>query len=127
MPPTPPSPSRASQCQGFTLVELLLGLLISLVTTLAVTRILLAWEGNKRSIAAGSEAQLNAALAMKLDLTGIAVGTGSACTSASRAPSHVLTAMGLSPEQARNTLRFSLSRLSTEAEIDAALRGGKIQ
>ena len=84
MPPTPPSPSRASQCQGFTLVELLLGLLISLVTTLAVTRILLAWEGNKRSIAAGSEAQLNAALAMNT-LRGSIASAGYGFSSAKQA------------------------------------------
>ena len=63
----------------------------------------------------------NAALAMKLDLEGVAIGTGSACTSASRTPSHVLTAMGLTPEQSRQSVRLSLSRFTTQADVDGAL------
>ena len=51
----------------------------------------------------------------------VAASTGSACQSASDAPSHVLTAMGLTPEQARATVRFSLGRPTTEAEVDAAV------
>lgn len=57
-------------------------------------------------------------LMMSLDLEGIAVSTGSACSSGSSEPSHVLDAMGKSPEETRGSLRFSLGRTNTEAEID---------
>jgi cysteine desulfurase len=55
-----------------------------------------------------------------LDLEGICVSTGSACTSGSLAPSPVLLALGLPPERAREAVRFSLGRDTTEAEIDRA-------
>lgn len=51
----------------------------------------------------------------------LAAATGSACTSAKPEPSHVLLAMGLSPAEARATLRFSLGYPTTEADIEAAL------
>ena len=51
----------------------------------------------------------------------VAASAGSACHSRRDAPSHVLTAMGLTPEQARATVRFSLGRPTTEAEVDAAV------
>jgi cysteine desulfurase len=54
---------------------------------------------------------------MALDVAGIEVSTGSACTSGSLEPSHVLTAIGLSPEAARGTVRFSLGRTTTADEI----------
>jgi cysteine desulfurase len=55
-----------------------------------------------------------------LDLSGVAVSTGSACASGRVEPSAVLLAMGLSPDEARATVRFSLSRFTTEPEIEAA-------
>jgi cysteine desulfurase len=53
-----------------------------------------------------------------LDLNGVAASTGAACSSGRVEPSHVLLAMGLTPDEARGTVRFSLSRFTTEAEID---------
>ena len=61
------------------------------------------------------------ALVIALDLKGLAVSGGSACSSGSTEPSHVLKAMGLPLAQSGASLRFSLSRLNTEADIDAAL------
>jgi cysteine desulfurase len=58
-------------------------------------------------------------LLIALDLEGIAVSTGSACSSGSLEPSHVLRAMGLPTARARNSLRFSLGAATTDAEIDA--------
>lgn len=61
------------------------------------------------------------ALVIALDLKGIAVSGGSACASGAAEPSHVLTAMGLSPEKARASLRFSLTKLNTQQDIDHVL------
>ncbi len=61
------------------------------------------------------------ALLIALDLKGLSVSGGSACQSGASEPSHVLTAMGLSAARARASIRFSLSKLTTEAEIDEAL------
>ncbi|SNT23994.1 cysteine desulfurase [Granulicella rosea] len=61
------------------------------------------------------------ALVIALDLKGLSVSGGSACQSGATEPSHVLTAMGLSPARARASIRFSLSKLTTEEEIDFAL------
>jgi len=60
-------------------------------------------------------------LLLALDLQGVAASSGSACTSGSLEPSHVLEAIGLDPETAAGTLRFSLGRWTTMAEIDAVL------
>jgi cysteine desulfurase len=60
-------------------------------------------------------------LLMNLDLAGIAASSGSACMVGSIVPSHVLLAMGVAPEVARSTVRFSLGKMTTAGEIDAAL------
>jgi cysteine desulfurase len=52
----------------------------------------------------------------------LALSTGSACTSAEVAPSHVLTAMGLTPAEARATLRVGIGRFTSAADIDAAVQ-----
>jgi cysteine desulfurase len=61
-------------------------------------------------------------LLMSLDLAGVACSTGSACSSGSLLPSPVLKAMGVPDEVLRSAMRFSLSALLTEAEIDEAAR-----
>ena len=66
--------------------------------------------------AAGGEA-----LVIALDLQGIACSTGAACSSGAVGPSHVLLAIGLSPDEARSSLRLSLGRMTTAEEIDQAI------
>jgi cysteine desulfurase len=61
------------------------------------------------------------ALVIALDLKGLAVSTGAACSSGAIEPSHVLTAMGLRPDRARASIRFSLGKQNTPEEIDFAL------
>jgi cysteine desulfurase len=58
---------------------------------------------------------------LNLDLEGICASTGSACSSASLEPSHVLMALGLSPEQAHGSLRFTFGRENTEADVERVL------
>ena len=60
-------------------------------------------------------------LILRLDMEGICVSTGSACTSGSMEPSHVLAALGLPPQLAQGTVRFSLGKDNTEAEIDEVI------
>lgn len=60
------------------------------------------------------------ALMMNLDMEGVAVSHASACTSGALEPSHVIEAMGLGRERALTSLRFSLSRFTTDEEIDRA-------
>jgi cysteine desulfurase len=57
-----------------------------------------------------------------LDEAGIRASTGSACTSASLDPSHVISAIGLPYEAAHGSLRFSLGRNTTEGDIDKLLK-----
>lgn len=61
------------------------------------------------------------ALMLLLDLNGISVSTGAACNTVSVEPSHVLTAMGLTSDEARSCIRISLSANNTEEEIDTIL------
>ncbi|MDD5627183.1 MAG: cysteine desulfurase family protein [Patescibacteria group bacterium] len=61
-------------------------------------------------------------IVLDLDLEGIAVSTGSACTSHDLKPSHVLTAMGISPEIAHGSIRITLSKYTTAAEINKLIQ-----
>jgi cysteine desulfurase len=61
------------------------------------------------------------ALVIALDLKGLAVSTGAACSSGAIEPSHVLTAMGLPPGHARASIRFSLGKQNTTDEVEFAL------
>jgi cysteine desulfurase len=56
-----------------------------------------------------------------LDLKGLAVSTGAACSSGAIEPSHVLTAMGLRSDRARASIRFSLGKQSTAEDVEFAL------
>jgi len=60
-------------------------------------------------------------LVIALDLKGMAVSTGAACSSGAIEPSHVLVAMGLQPGEARSSIRFSLGKQTTEQDIDFAI------
>ncbi len=60
-------------------------------------------------------------MVISLDLNGLAVSTGAACSSGAIEPSHVLVAMGLRTDRARASIRFSLGKQNTEEEIDIAL------
>ena len=61
------------------------------------------------------------ALVIALDLKGLAVSTGAACSSGAIEPSHVLIAMGLRPERAKASIRFSLGKQNTPEDVDFAL------
>jgi cysteine desulfurase len=61
------------------------------------------------------------ALVIALDLQGISCSTGAACSSGAVEPSHVLLAIGLSADEARSSLRFSLGRATTSDEVDRAI------
>jgi cysteine desulfurase len=61
------------------------------------------------------------AMVIALDLKGLSVSTGAACSSGAVEPSHVLTAMGLSADRARGSIRFSLGKQTTAEDIDFAL------
>jgi cysteine desulfurase len=60
-------------------------------------------------------------LLIALDLEGIAVSTGSACSSGTLEPSHVLKAMGFPPHRTQNSLRFSLGAANTDADVDRVI------
>jgi cysteine desulfurase len=73
------------------------------------------------TINAGFSGARGESIVIALDLAGVAASTGAACTSGSIQPSQVLLALGYSPGQARETVRFSLGRTTTAGEIDAVL------
>jgi cysteine desulfurase len=58
------------------------------------------------------------AMVIALDLKGIAVSTGAACSSGATEPSHVLMAMGVSPDHARGSMRFSLGKMNTNGDVE---------
>ncbi len=60
-------------------------------------------------------------MCLNLDLAGICAATGSACSSASEEPSHVLTALGVPPQEAHGSLRFSLGKWTTGEDVDRVL------
>ena len=60
-------------------------------------------------------------IVLNLDMEGVAVSTGSACTSGSLEPSHVLTAMGVDAAETQGSIRFSLGRDNTKEDIDYVL------
>ncbi len=60
-------------------------------------------------------------IVLALDLEGIAVSSGSACTAGATEPSHVLTAMGIPPELAQGAIRFSMGRTTTKEQLDYVL------
>jgi cysteine desulfurase len=62
------------------------------------------------------------AMVIALDLKGLSVSTGAACSSGAIEPSHVLTAMGLSADRARGSIRFSLGKQSTIEDVEFALK-----
>lgn len=66
----------------------------------------------------GAEAE---SLLIALDLEGIAVSSGSACSSGTLEPSHVLRAMGLPPARVQSAIRFSLGPATTDEDIDRVL------
>lgn len=86
------------------------------------------WDGNVRTPRTQNTTNIwfdqvdGEALVIALDLKGVAVSGGSACHSGSTEPSHVLMAMGLDKNRARASLRFSLLKTATEADVDHVLR-----
>ncbi len=60
-------------------------------------------------------------MCLNLDMEGICASTGSACSSGSLEPSHILLALGVSHERAHGSLRFTLGKWTTEEDIDRVL------
>jgi cysteine desulfurase len=84
-----------------------------------------AWVGHPRRVPNTTNVYFDGidgeALVIALDLKGLAVSTGAACSSGAIEPSHVLTAMGLRPGRARASIRFSLGKQNTAGEVEFAL------
>jgi cysteine desulfurase len=87
-----------------------------------------AWDGDKRVPRVANTTNIwfdnleGEALVIALDLKGVAVSGGSACHSGATEPSHVLMAMGIDKTRARASLRFSLLKTATEADVDFVLK-----
>lgn len=75
-------------------------------------------KGLPGTVSVSFEGTDSESLLMALDFRGIAASSGSACTSGSLEPSHVLRAIGLSPDLAKGTVRFSLGRATTPVDVD---------
>jgi len=87
-----------------------------------------AWDGDKPVPRVANTTNISfeqlegEALVIALDLKGVSVSGGSACHSGATEPSHVLMAMGLDKTRARASLRFSLLKTATEADVDYVLK-----
>jgi cysteine desulfurase len=87
-----------------------------------------AWDGERRVPRVANTTNIwfdqleGEALVIALDLKGVSVSGGSACHSGATEPSHVLLAMGLDKNKARASLRFSLLKTATDADVDHILR-----
>jgi cysteine desulfurase len=98
------------------------------VLKISGTRVNGGWDGQVRVPRTANTTNISfenvegEALVIALDLKGVAVSGGSACHSGSTEPSHVLMAMGLDKNAARASLRFSLMKTATEADIEHVLR-----
>jgi cysteine desulfurase len=98
------------------------------ILALMGTRVNGGWDGNKRVPRTANTTNISfdqvegEAMVIALDLKGVAVSGGSACHSGSTEPSHVLMAMGLDKNAARASLRFSLMRTVTDADVDHVLK-----
>jgi cysteine desulfurase len=98
------------------------------VLRISGTRVNGRWDGDARVPRTANTTNISfdhvegEALVIALDLKGVAVSGGSACHSGSTEPSHVLMAMGLDKNAARASLRFSLMKTATEADIEYVLR-----
>jgi cysteine desulfurase len=98
------------------------------ILALPGTRVNGGWDGGQRVPRTANTTNIafdnveGEALVIALDLKGVAVSGGSACSSGSTEPSHVLMAMGLDKNAARASLRFSLMKMATDADVDFALQ-----
>ena len=98
------------------------------ILELSGTRVNGGWDGDARVPRTANTTNITfdnvegEALVIALDLKGVAVSGGSACHSGSTEPSHVLMAMGLDKNAARASLRFSLLKTATEADVEHVLR-----
>jgi cysteine desulfurase len=98
------------------------------ILALPGTRVNGGWNANQRVPRTANTTNITfeqvegEAMVIALDLKGVAVSGGSACSSGSTEPSHVLMAMGLDKNAARASLRFSLMKTATDADVDFALQ-----